>query len=67
MAYEDYRRRMENLRHLIKHERTGDPAEFAKKLKISRRTLFHYLEILRDEGSKIKFNRNQKTYYYHEY
>jgi len=63
MAYENYCRRMENLKHLIKRERTGDANEFAEKLDISRRTLFNYLEILRDEGTVIKYDRYRKTYY----
>jgi len=64
MAYSDYQRRMEFLQFQIKHQRTGDANEFASKLGISRRTLFNYLETLRDEGAKIKFCRNRKTYYF---
>jgi len=64
MAYEDYRRKMESLRHHIKRECTGDVNEFAGKLGVSRRTLFNYLETLRDEGATIKFCRYRKTYHY---
>jgi len=36
--------------------------ELAEKLGISRRTLFNYLEILRDEGLFIKIYKYRKTY-----
>ena len=66
MAYDDYRRRMEKLQWYIKRECTGSADELAKKIDISRRTLFYYLEILRDEGSDIKFSRIRNTFYYVE-
>ena len=65
MAYEDYRIKMDELRSYIKRERTGDVDTFAKKLGISRRTLFNYLGVLRDEGLTVKFCRIRKTYHYH--
>ena len=64
MAYEDYRRRIENMQSHLKRERTGDASEFAHKIGVSRRTLFYYLETMRDEGIEIKFCRFRKTYYY---
>jgi biotin operon repressor len=65
MAYEDYRMRMERLQNLIKHECTGKPDELAKKLEISRRTLFKDLSTLRD-AIGITYDRYRGTYYYDE-
>ena len=64
MAYDEYCRRMESLQHYIKRECTGNVDEFAGKLGVSRRTLFNYLEELRDKGNVIKFCHYRKTYYY---
>ena len=64
MAYEDYRRRMERLQEYIRRECTGDVDELSGKLGVSRRTLFYYIEILRDTGLVIKFSRSRNTYYY---
>ena len=63
MAYENYCRKMESLKYKIKQENTGTAKELAEKLGISRRTLFNYLEKLRDEGSVIKFDKNRRSYY----
>ena len=64
MAYKDYRRRIERLQEYIKRECTGDVEELSDKLGVSRRTLFYYMEILRDTGLVIKFDRYRNTYYY---
>ena len=55
MAYESYCRKMESLHHYIKRECTGNADELAGKIGVSRRTLFYYLETLRDEGYLIEF------------
>ena len=65
-TYEDYTRKMESLKNHIRMENTGTPDELAKKIEVSRRTLFHYLSILRDNGDVIKFSRIRQTYYYCE-
>ncbi|MDR2909946.1 MAG: HTH domain-containing protein [Bacteroidales bacterium] len=64
MAYEDYFMKIESLQCYIRTGHTGSAYELAKKLNVSRRTLFNYLEILRDKGSEIKFCKIQKTYYF---
>lgn len=63
MAYEEYCRRIEHLKHLIKRECTGNANELAKILGISRSTLYNYLGTLQDEGNVIKFDVYRKTYY----
>ena len=64
MSYDDYFNRMEALQHYIKKECTGDAAELADKIGVSRRTVFFYLEKLRDKGDDIKYSRPRKTYFY---
>lgn len=56
--------RLENLKYHIKLENTGNAKELAKKLGISRRTLFNYLETLRIKGMPVKYDTISKTYYF---
>lgn len=63
MSYAKYVHRIENLKYQIRRECTGNAEKFAEKLGISRRTLFRYLETLRDEGFVFKYDRYRKTYF----
>jgi len=50
---------------LIQHRCTGSPCEFAKKLSLSRSTLFEYLAYMREELEvHILYDRGSGTYYY---
>ena len=64
MGYREYANRIELLKELIKKERTGTSYELAKKMNVSRRTVFDYLSQLRDEGLNIDYNWKKKTYYF---
>lgn len=51
--------------HLIHIRHTGTPREFARKVGLSRSTLFEYIAYLRDELQVcIAYNRYEETYYY---
>lgn len=51
----------------ISRQRTGNPAEFARKVHVSERTLFNYLDFMRVElGAPILYNKYAKTYQYSE-
>ena len=50
--------------YLIKIKGTGTPDEMAKKLGISQRTLFNYLNYLKALGAPINYCKNRKSYYY---
>lgn len=63
MSYEDYYLRMEKLKDFISHEHTGNSGELAKKLGISRRTLFLDLGKLRDTGMPVQYDWHRETYY----
>lgn len=50
---------------LIQRRSTGTPQEFAKKLELSRSTLFEYLAYMRqDLEVGILYDRYRGTYYY---
>jgi transcriptional antiterminator len=49
--------------HLVEKERTGSPAELAIKLDVSERTIYHYVQIMKQElNAPIEFNQYRKSY-----
>jgi predicted DNA-binding transcriptional regulator YafY len=56
--------RLVDIHQLIKQEKTGSPAELAKKLRISRSQLYNVIEELEDYGALIKYSRKKETFYY---
>ncbi len=61
MQFEKYVNRMQYLKELIEKERTGTPKELAKRLGISERMLYYYLDDLRSFKCCI-FCRKRKSY-----
>lgn len=59
-----YFNRLEYLNSLIRKKATGSPQQLAKKLNVSERTIFEYVDILRSLGAEINYCRNRKSYYY---
>lgn len=52
---------------LIEQKNTGTPADLSKKLAVSERMIYKYLDILKSEfNAPIKFNRSLKSYYFTE-
>ncbi len=64
MNFSDFTKKREYLKKLITKENTGTATELAAKLQFSRRTLFNYLNLLREEGYKIDFCRHRRTYFF---
>lgn len=64
MDFQRYIDRLSYMDDLIRKRRTGVPSEFAEKLNLSRSTLMEYLEILRQLGGPILYDRIRQTYYY---
>jgi predicted DNA-binding transcriptional regulator YafY len=56
--------RLDFLHSLIHKRATGEPAQLAKKLNVSKRTAFEYIEILRSLGADIKYSRHRQSYFY---
>ena len=56
--------RIKYMHHLINSNSTGVPDEFATKLNLSRRQLYHLLEELKDQGLEIAYSRMRRTFYY---
>jgi transcriptional antiterminator len=52
---------------LIEQKNTGTPANLSKKLAVSERMIYKYLDILKSEfNAPIKFNRSTQSYYFTE-
>lgn len=49
---------------LIQGEKTGNPDEFAKALRMSRSQIYNVIDILKDIDAPIKYSRKQQSFYY---
>ena len=56
--------RIKRINQLLKLKNTGSPDKFALKLGISRRQLYNTIELLKDYGLEIKYDREAETFYY---
>lgn len=56
--------RMERLHHLIRRKQTGSSDVLAKRLGLSRSTLYYLLADLRALGAPIVYCRERSTFYY---
>ena len=64
MALDDRLSALIQMDQLIRFRHTGTPEEFANTLCISVRTLFNYLNILRDLGADIQYDMYIPSYKY---
>ncbi len=55
MNFSDFTKKRDYLKELIKKENTRTATELAAKLQFSRRTLFNYLNLLKEEGYNNRF------------
>lgn len=56
--------KLQQIDQLIRQKRTGNAQELGKKLGISRRQAYYWLEYIKDLGLDITYNRDRKTYEY---
>jgi len=56
--------RLERLDYLIRQKSTGTPNQLAERLNMSERTLYGFLNEMRELGAPIKYSRAKQTYYY---
>ena len=65
MALYNYLNRIERMDYLIRSKCTGSPKELAKKLNISERWLYIFLDELRTElDCPIRYDRKLRSYIY---
>ena len=64
MKFFDRIEKLQRMDDLIRHKATGPPSSFARKLRISERTLYNYLEVFRAAGCTLHYNKFKETYEY---
>ncbi|PSL28144.1 HTH domain-containing protein [Chitinophaga ginsengisoli] len=62
MKFTEYAEKLEIIKHLAEHKRTGTPDNLSKKLRVSPRTIERMVQQLRDQGYPIVYNRFRFTY-----
>ena len=62
MSFEEQTARIERLICLIDNTKTGTASELAKKVGVSRRTLFRDLDFLKGKGLHIVFCHTDKSF-----
>lgn len=63
MKFFTTKQKLDYLLELIMKECTGNADDLCDKIFVSERTLFRYLDCLRDMGYRISFCFQRKTYY----
>lgn len=58
--------RLEYVDFLIRTKSTGQPKDLARKLKVSERTLYDVILLMRNLGAPVAYCKQKKTYYYLE-
>ena len=56
--------KLEQLDQLIRLKATGASKDLAKKMNISRRSVYYLLDTMKNLGAEIEYNQRVKTYYY---
>ncbi len=52
---------------LIRRKATGTPAQLARRLDISRASVFRYINELKGVGAPIQYCKSRESYYYEEH
>jgi len=58
--------RLQTIDYLIRIKGTGKPAQLAKRLRISERTLYEFLKMMKELGAPIEYDRYKESYFYSE-
>ncbi len=62
MRFIEYAQKMETIKYLVQHKRTGTPAELAQKLGLSERTILRMIQQLKESGFPVHYNRFRFSY-----
>lgn len=57
-------KRLQYIDNLIREHKTGNAEELADVIGVSARTVYKYLDLMKQFGAPIAFNAIDKTYYY---
>ena len=59
-------KRLEHLDTLIGKKATGSPGSLARKMNVSIRTVYVYIDILKSLDAPIAYDKHRESYYYEE-
>ncbi len=62
----EYLERISMMHKLIKGSKTGSPEEFARRLGVSRTSLYELIDEMKIRGAPIKYSKAARTFYYRE-
>jgi hypothetical protein len=60
----EYLEKLELFHKLVDQQRTGTPIDFAKRISISRSTLYELISEFQSRGVEIGYSRTRNTFYY---
>ena len=60
----EYLDRIGRMNSMLQHRHTGTPVEFARRLGVSRTSLYEMIDELRSRGAPISYSKSTKTFYY---
>lgn len=63
MKFITTKEKLDFLAELIEKENTGNPDDLSERICVSLRTLYRYLDCLKDMGYRFSFCSRRKTYY----
>ena len=66
MAITSYFERLQWIDQLIRMKATGSPQELADKLGVSKRTIYEYIQALKDLGAPVYYCKASGSYLYKE-
>ena len=56
--------RIESIDRLVRIKATGTPKELADRLKISERSLYETLNLMKELGTPIRYSNDKRSYFY---
>ena len=62
MKFIEYSKKLEAIKDMAEHKRTGTPRQLAEKFEVSVRTAERMIEHLRNNGVSITYNRHRNSY-----
>ena len=62
MKFIEYAEKLETIKYLAEHKRCGTPLQLSQKINVSKRTVERMMQLLREQGFPITFNRFLNTY-----
>jgi predicted DNA-binding transcriptional regulator YafY len=62
----EYLDRISLMHKLVSRQRTGTPEELARRLGVSRTSLYELIDELRSRGAPIAYSKSAKTFFYRQ-